>query len=197
MPRSAPHAELNPGDGSSIDSTTATLTVTDDRRLEGNETVNLFIDTLSSTLDGHVSLSDTTHTATILDNETGVINFLADQSNAESVTYGESNVDDHSIRDRHDRARQGFTVTATQAAGSTATSGSDYGPFGPAILTFAAGDGTTIDSSTAILDVIDDRRLEGNETVNLSIGSLSSTLNGQVSLGDTTQTATSSTTKPA
>jgi hypothetical protein len=51
------------------------LTVTDDRRLEGNETVNLFIDTLSSTLDGHVSLSDTTHTATILDNETGVINF--------------------------------------------------------------------------------------------------------------------------
>jgi hypothetical protein len=68
---------FNPGDGSSIDSTTATLTSPTNRRLEGNETVNLFIDTLSSTLDGHVSLSDTTHTATILDNETGVINFLA------------------------------------------------------------------------------------------------------------------------
>jgi hypothetical protein len=37
--------------------------------LKATKTVNLFIDTLSSTLDGRVSLSDTTHTATILDNE--------------------------------------------------------------------------------------------------------------------------------
>jgi hypothetical protein len=106
MPRSPATLSFNPGDGSSIDSTTATLTVTDDRRLEGNETVNLFIDTLTSTLDGHVSLSDTTHTATILDNETGVINFLADQSNAESVSptvRGHSL--DHGFRLGDDRSR--------------------------------------------------------------------------------------------
>ena len=39
-----------------------------------------------ATLDGQVSIADSTHTATITDDETGVINFAGDAGNAlESV----------------------------------------------------------------------------------------------------------------
>src|SRR5438105_1371721 len=83
-----------------------------------------------------------------------------------------------------------LTVSATDAGTGTATSGTDYTAFGPALLTFAAGNGASIDSSTTTLTVADDKRLEGDETVNLSIGGLSSTLNSQVSIVDSTHTAT-------
>ena len=83
-----------------------------------------------------------------------------------------------------------LTVSATDALTGTATSGTDYTAFGPATLTFAAGDGDSIDSDTATLSVLDDKRLEGDEAVNLTIGSLSSSLNGQVTIVDSTHTAT-------
>src|SRR5438034_978159 len=57
-----------------------------DKRAEGDETVNLTIGSLSSTLNGQVSIVDSTHTATIEDNEVGTINFQANQSNDESVS---------------------------------------------------------------------------------------------------------------
>jgi hypothetical protein len=183
------------GDGAAIDSDTATLNVIDDQRLEGTEAVDLAIGSPSSTLDGRVSIGDSTHTATILDNELGVINFQADQANAESVSptvhatltittigaVGPVGLD------------KALTVSATDvtvAGAGKATSGLDYAAFGPATLTFAVGNGAAIDSSTATLSVLDDQRLESNEDVNLSIGSLSSNLDGRVSLGDTTHTAT-------
>src|SRR5438270_416497 len=87
-----------------------------------------------------------------------------------------------------------LTVSATDvtvAGAGKATSGTDYVAFGPATLTFAVTAGTTsIDSSTATVDVNDDKRLEGDEVVNLSIGSLSSTLAWQVWLGVGTNTVT-------
>ena len=55
-------------------------------------------------------------------------------------------------------------------------------PYGSQILTFNTGDGASIASTNGTLEVINDRRLEGDETVNLAIGSLSSTLDGQVSI---------------
>ncbi|MFO0804296.1 MAG: Calx-beta domain-containing protein [Gemmataceae bacterium] len=180
------------GDGTTIDSDTATLNVADDQRLEGDETVDLQIYNLSTTLDGLVSIGVSTHTATILDNETGVINFQADQANTESVSptlkatltitaigaVGTIGLD------------RVITVDATDALTGSATSGTDYAAFGPAVLTFAIGDGASIDSTTATLNVIDDQRLEGTESVNLVIGNLSAPPTVAVSIGDSTHTAT-------
>src|SRR5207249_1258699 len=131
------------GNGATITSNNATLDVNDDRRLEGDETVNLALGSLSSSLNGQVTLSDTTHTATIKDNEVGVINFQADQANAESVSptvkatlaitgtgSGTTGLD------------VALTVSATDALTGTATSATDYTAFGPATLTFAAGAGS-------------------------------------------------------
>ncbi|MDA1014044.1 MAG: putative Ig domain-containing protein [Planctomycetota bacterium] len=180
------------GDGATIDSSSATLDVNDDRRLEGDETVNLtFAGTLSNDLDGQVTENDTTLTVTIVDNEIGVVDFTADRSNDESIDptvnavllimgFGTGTVGlDTSI-----------TVTASNAGTGSAEAADLSTAFGTPVLTFAIGDGATIDSSSATLDVNDDQLLEGDETVDLRIGDLSSTLDGQVSLGDTTHTTT-------
>jgi hypothetical protein len=64
-----------------------------------------------------------------------------------------------------------LTVSAKDAGTGTASNilSADYAAFGPATLSFNPGDGSSIDSTTATLTVTDDRRLEGNETVNLFI----------------------------
>ncbi|MDA1013623.1 MAG: hypothetical protein O3A00_04115 [Planctomycetota bacterium] len=186
------------GDGSSITSTNSTLIVTDDQRLEGDETVDLQIGNLSDDFDGQVTLSDSTHTATIEDDETGVINIQVDQSNAESV--------DPTINATLTITGSGtgtigldvaFTVDATDSGSGSATDGTDFAAFGTQPLTFSAGDGATNISSDSILDVTDDQRLEGDETVDVGIGNLSSDLDGQVSLSDVAHTATIETTKLA
>ncbi|MGZ0167023.1 MAG: beta strand repeat-containing protein, partial [Planctomycetales bacterium] len=180
------------GDGASNTSGNATLTVTDDQRLEGDETVILTIGSLSDTLDSQVSITGATHTATIEDNETGVIDFDIDDSNAESVdptpnatlTITGSGTGTVGL----DTA---LTVSATDAMTGSNQAADLSTAFGTQVLTIAAGDGTTIGSNNATLDVNDDQRLEGDETVDLTFtGTLSSTLNGQVSEGDATHTAT-------
>ena len=75
-----------------------------------------------------------------------------------------------------------LTVAATDATGGSAISGTDYATYGSQTLTFSTGDGASIASTNGTLDVTSDRRLEGDETVNLAIGSLSNTLDGQVSI---------------
>src|SRR5262249_54430288 len=133
-----------------------------------------------------------THTATIEDNEVGTINFQADQSNDESVsptgkatltiattgTVGATGLD------------VALTVSATDALTGTATSGTDYTAFGPATLTFAAGNGASIDSSTAPLTVQDDKRLECDVSVKLALGRLSSPSFPTRRSSDLTHTAT-------
>ena len=183
---------FNTGDGASIASTNGTLDVTSDQRLEGDETVNLAIGSLSSTLDGQVSIADSTHTATITDDETGVINFAGDaaalpkQSDpTQNATLTITGVGAGTVG-----LDNALTVDATDATGGSATSGTDYATYGTQTLTFNTGDGASIASTNGTLDVTSDQRLEGDETVNLAIGSLSSTLDGQVSIADSTHTAT-------
>src|SRR2546428_382221 len=78
-----------------------------------------------------------------------------------------------------------LTVSARDAGTGSATA-SDYS-FTTTTLTFAAGsNGSTIDSSSATVSVLDDRRVDGDETVKLLITGPSSTLNGQVSIVDGT-----------
>ena len=173
---------------------TVTLTVINDRRLEGDETANLTLGNLGGSTVSK-SLGNTANVTTITDNEVGVINFQADQNNAESV--------DPTIRAiltitpngtgtvRFDRT---ITVTASEAGGGSATQNVDYQAFSPTVLTFSPGvadASNNVNSSTATLDVVQDRRTDENpETVNFSLGSLSTTLSGTTSLSDTTHTAT-------
>ena len=181
---------FNTGDGASIASTNGTLDVTSDQRLEGDETVNLAIGSLSNTLDGQVTIADSTHTATITDDKTGEINFAGDVANAESVDPTQNAMlSITSVGAGTVGLDNALTVAATDATGGSAISGADYLPYG-GILTFSTGDGASIASTNGTLEVINDRRLEGDETVNLAIGSLSSTLDGQVSIADSTHTAT-------
>lgn len=187
-----PTLTFTAGAGASINSNTATLNVTDDQLLEGDQTVNLSIAGLSSSLDGQVMIVDSTHTATIEDNESGVIDFQANQANGENVDP--TVMATLTISSASGAGGLGLetnlTVTASDAGGGTATSGTDYSAFGTPTLTFTAGAGASINSNTATLNVTDDNIVEANETVNLSIGALSNSLDGQVTLNDTTHTAT-------
>ncbi len=168
------------------------VTIAGDQRLEGDESVNLILANQTASNGGDTANigSPSTRAVVITDDETGVINFLADAAAAESVdstqnaTLAITGIGTGTVG-----LDVALTVAATQTGG-TATSGTDYAAYGSQTLTFSTGDGTTITSSNATLDVTSDQRLEGNETVNLSIGSLSSSLSGQVTLSDTTHTAT-------
>ena len=112
-------------------------------------------------------------TATILDNETGTISFQADQSNDESVsptvkavlTITASAGSTGTIG--LDRT---ISVTASDVGDGSATDTDDYS-FTTTALTFTPGDGSSINSSTATITVVNDKRLEGDETVNLTFAS--------------------------
>src|SRR5205807_1648948 len=117
----------------------------------------------------------------ILDDETAMIAFEADKSVSEAVgttplkatltitpgagSSGTTGLD------------QTLTVVADNTTGGTATLGTDYG-FTTSTLTFATGNTATVDSTTGTLTVVNDSRLEGNETANFTLGSLNTTLNG-------------------
>src|SRR5436190_1819954 len=84
-----------------------------------------------------------------------------------------------------------MSVTDTNAGTGTTNAADMSTPFASQVLTFAVGDSPMINSSNATLDVNDDRRLEGDETVNLTfVNSLSSTPSDQVSEGHASHPAT-------
>src|SRR5439155_1551284 len=126
----------------------ATIDVNDDRRLEGDETVNLtFAGTLSSDLNGQVTEGTTSHTATIEDNETGVVNFQADQSNLESVDPTVNAVlTITGIGSGTIGLDTPIAVTASNAGTGTTNAADLSTAFGSQLLTFAAGNGATITS---------------------------------------------------
>src|SRR5262249_4580101 len=131
-------------------------------------------------------------TGTITDDETGVINFEADKSVGEGAgsTTLKATLTITGSGTGTTGLDQTLTVSATSAGGGTATGGGTDYSFSTTTLTFAAATGASIDSSTATVTIVDDKRLEGSETANFSIGSLSSNLNGTTSIGDNTHTLT-------
>src|SRR5262245_62426802 len=105
-----------------------------------------------------------------------MLNFQADHSNADTVaTRRSSDLTISGIGSGTVGLDTSISVTASDAGTGTASAADLSTAFGTPGPTFATGDGSSINSSTATLDVNDDRRLEGDETVNLTIGSLSST----------------------
>jgi microcystin-dependent protein len=165
-----------------------TFTVSNDQRLEGDETATLTISNPSS----GITIGTNSQDVTIDDNETGVVDFIADQSNAESVDPTTNAV----LTITGDGTGMvgldvSLTISASDAGSGSAVAADLSAAFGTQVLTFATGDGVAINSDNATLDVNDDAVVESDETVDLTFaGTLSSSLNGQVTEGDTTHTIT-------
>ena len=97
---------------------------------------------------------------------------------------------EHSFgRDTGPNLLQGRSAQVIDAGSGSATSGTDYTPFGTQTVTFAVGStGGATDSVT--LQPIDDAVVESAETVNLALQNLTNTLSGRASHGTTAGTVT-------
>jgi Autotransporter beta-domain/Calx-beta domain len=143
-------------------STTATITLTmvDDALVEGSETVDV---TLASVSSGLATLGATlTATNTIADDDAAVVTIVNTTDGAEPATNGVLTVTQSAV-----------SISDTVIAlsyGGTATNTTDYTR--PASVTIPAGSTTT----TITLAVVDDATVEGVETVDVTLASVTSGL---------------------
>src|SRR5262249_47510455 len=82
-----------------------------------------------------------------------------------------------------------LTADVTDAGGGSATSGTDYSAVGTQTVTFSSGAASGTVQNIA-LTPINDRLLEGNETVHLHLGNLGNPASVSASLGNTSNTTT-------
>ncbi|KAA9327312.1 Calx-beta domain-containing protein [Adhaeribacter soli] len=140
----------------------AVLTITDDILVEGNETINLILTGAST---GAAIGANSTHTVTITDNEIAPeISFgtPVTATVAENVTGGTLNIPVTISA----ASTSPVTVEVALANPSgTATATSDY-VFAPQILTFTPAGALT---QNAVLTIVNDRLIEANETVILTL----------------------------
>ncbi|MHA3773190.1 Calx-beta domain-containing protein [Verrucomicrobiota bacterium sgz303538] len=166
------------------------IALVNDTRVEGNETINLALNTLSDGSNGQVTLGSTTaHTVTITDNDTATVSLVSGTSSVGEGT-GSHNVGVQLVITANGTVGTGTLERAISVnlqdllTGSATAGGSDYTFSTPQTVTFASGEaGSTKNVSVAL---VNDTRVEGNETINLALNTLSDGSNGQVSLGSTT-----------
>jgi hypothetical protein len=167
----------------------ATVTPINDTQVEGNESINLTLQNLNTTLSGQVALGTTSELVTIDDNDTATLSIAATTTMTEgggtqnvavtlSIT-GNGTVGTGSLG-------TGITLTAEvlDATGGTATSGSDFTAIGTQTVTFNAG-AVTGAIANASIAVTNDNSVEGSESINLSLQNLNTNLNSQAFLGTT------------
>jgi len=172
---------------------TVTIAPVNDNLVEGNETVDLHLQNLSTTLDGQASLGNADSTVTIQDNDTATLSIeptenVAEQGGSQAIAVMLTTSD-------------GGGGTATLAPGvtlsadvvdlgtGTATSASDYAAFGTQTISFGSGSSNGAIHNATIAPV-NDTLFELNETVNLQLQNLNTTLDGQASIGNADSTAT-------
>ena len=146
-------------------STSATIDVTTngDTVVEADEPITV---TLDATDNGTLSVTDAQGTSSFLDDDTATVT-IADAS---------GNEDDGPIQlsaTLNNEVQGGFTVQVSTSNGTATTSDSDYTPINNLTLNF---DGTAGEIETFILNPIADARIEVDETVNVSMSNLSTTL---------------------
>jgi parallel beta-helix repeat protein len=148
------------------------LAVLPDTLVEIDETVNLQLGNVTGT--GGALGAQTTHTASITDDDAATVSFQA----AASTTADENIAGNHAIlvvlNVPSGTTPSVITVDVTDAGGGTATSGTDYTAVGTTTLTFPAGsaDGAT---QTFDLVVLPDALVENVETVNLQLSNVTGT----------------------
>ena len=161
--------------GTAGETQTFTLDPTDDTKVETNETVTVSMDNLQST-----SLAVTsTDTATVtINNDDSTSVTIAD------VTVNEADGTATITATLNALVDGGFTVDLSSADGTATTADNDYDAISQT-LTFA---GTTIGENHSItVNITDDTKVEADETVNFSLGSLvpNSVLSSDITITDT------------
>ena len=170
------------GDGNG-ETRTITLTPVDDDLVEGNETVDAEI-SLPDNLDSQVSVTGTSQTITIDDEDAATVELTGTATVLESgtvdltITLGTA---------AGVTLQDALTVDLNALASSTGLDPADYS-FSSADVIFDAGDGNG-ETRTITLTPVDDDLVEGNETVDAEI-SLPDNLDSQVSVTGTSQTIT-------
>src|SRR5262245_31305553 len=161
--------------------------------MEGNETVQLQLGNLVSAATVSASLGNAPNITTILDDESaalaiGATNSVTEQGGAQNIgvtlTITGSGTGTFALG-------TGITLTAdvTDAGGGSATSGTDYSAVGTQTVTFSSGAARSEERRVGKAR-INDRLLEGNETVHLQLGNLVSPVTVSASLGNTSNTTT-------
>lgn len=172
---------------------TVTLNVTNDALVEGLEVVRLLLTNLVPPVGGQVSLGNTTNVVTIQDNDTASLSIenakaVAEEGGAQSITVTLTTSDGAGGTAN---LAPGVSLQAqvVDAGGGTATSGTDYQGFGTQTVSFAAGVGSGT-TAVVLLGTTHDTLVEGNETVQLRLQTLLTSLDGQVTLGNTNNVTT-------
>ncbi|MCU0546400.1 MAG: hypothetical protein MUE44_30260 [Oscillatoriaceae cyanobacterium Prado104] len=140
---------------------TVTIPIVDDALVEGTETVNLSL--TNPTGSSRVTLgTQSTATLNIADNDnSGILQFTA-------ATYSvrEDGTPVAAVRVKRTGGSAGAVSATVSLADGTAVAPGDYTNT-PIAVNFADGDTTT---KTVVIPIVNDTLVEGNETVNLSLG---------------------------
>ena len=147
----------------------------DDLIGEGDETIDLAFTSITGPATAGLQ---TSHTATILDDDTGVSLVLGTSSVAESTTTHSVIV---TLTIGTGTLAADATVQITDLGTGSATAGTDYTAIGTVTVTFAAG---SADGATQVVSIpiLDDLGMEGSETINLQLQNAT----GPPNLGATT-----------
>ena len=146
------------------------LLATQDQLVEGNETIDVKIQSVTPTGSDNITAGTSTHQVTIIDDDPASLSIQASDTVTEEGGLQTTNVT-LSISTVGFPAPVALAVPVTAQvvdAGGGATSGMDYTPFGTQIVTFPVG-ATTGMTRTVTLTPLNDLLVEGNETVNLTL----------------------------
>src|SRR5262249_23690155 len=137
----------------SADGATQTVTITpsNDTLVEGNETVNLKLQNLNTTLDGQASLGNTASAVTIQDNDTASLAIAAtatvtENGGAQTITVTLTTSSGATLA-------TALSADVVDAGGGTATSGTDYTVFGTQTVTFPVGSGNGATQTVTITPI--------------------------------------------
>lgn len=172
---------------------TIAIDVSNDPLVEGNETLSLTLQNISSSLDGQATLGNSSVSVTIDDNDTARLDIATTASSAEeggAISVAVTLVTSDGAGGAATLA-PGITLAAdiVDALTGDAVSGADYTGFGTQAVVFTAG-ATNGATQNVTFTPTNDTLIEGDEAVGLKLQNLNSTLNSQASLGDTASVVT-------
>lgn len=169
-----------------------TLNILNDTLVEGAEAVNLRLQNVQPAFAGLVT-GAVDSVVTIQDNDTALLSIettkrIFETSGPQSILVTLATTDGAG---GPATLAPGVSLSAQviDAGGGTATSGVDYQAFGTQTVTFGVNDGNNATRSVS-LTPIPHAGVDPSRTVNLRLQSLSNTLGGQASLGNTNSVVT-------
>ncbi len=156
------------GVGATSGTVTRTVTINDDTRVEGSETARFGLQVTSDGTGGQVSIgAQSTHTLTVSDNDTATLTLVTNgttiNESAGSLNVGFALVITANNIPNSGTLERPITIDLKDAGVGTTTVGSDYTFSSPQTVTFASGESSSVKNVS--IGLVDDTRLEGNETM--------------------------------